>query len=110
MFGASPLRALTRPIKNVVSVHEIPAAPGGGVTCKGVQLTSSVAAIVKMSEKPIESKDKDGKDAPVTLSFGEGVIYLPPDVPVTVISGQRFIYAKSLDKDGVFCAAPIVSA
>ncbi|MGL4443644.1 MAG: hypothetical protein ACRCU1_08465 [Alsobacter sp.] len=109
MLGAAPHRALTRSIKNSVTMVELPSPAPGTATCRYVQLTSSVPALVRLAEKPIETKDKDGKDLPVTLSVGESVIYLPPDVPVTVVSGQRLIYVRSLDKDGIFCAAPLSS-
>ena len=110
MMGAIPSRTITRHIKGGVTMLEFPAPAPGVASCRYVQFTSSVPALVRLSEKPIETKDKDGKDAPVLVNVGgEGVIYLPPDVPMNVVSGQRVIYVRSLDKDGIFCAAPLAS-
>lgn len=109
MLGAIPSRAITRPIKNSVTMVEIPSASAGAATCRYAQFTSSVPALIRLAEKAIEEKDKDGKPIPVAVNAGEGVIYLPPDVPVTVVSGQRVLYVRSLDKDGIFCAAPLAS-
>lgn len=110
MLGAIPSRSITSSIKSSVSMIEFPAPASGSPSCRYVQIMSSVPALVLLSEHPVTpTKDKDGKDTGVLVSMGKGVIYIPPDVPVTVVSGQRIIYVRSLDKEGIFCAAPLAS-
>lgn len=111
MLGISAFRAISTHVKaGATSMIEFPKLQHGAMGNRSVSFVSSAPVLVRMSEHPIESKGKDGKDVLPNVNVGdEGVVYVPANVPLAIASGQRVMYVRALDKDGIFCAAPMVS-
>lgn len=104
-FGVSPHRAITKRInaKTVIQVEPAAMSPGA-VGCKYVHLVSSVPCLVRADEKAAAA------DAKVSIDVGEeGVQYVPADVPVVILGARQVLTVRALERDGVFCAAPMAT-
>ena len=97
LSGIASHRGTVKKVSKEVVQHAI-----DGSGCRCTHVVASVPCLARFDQAPAQGK-------PSLDASGTGVIYIPANVPLSVVGSPTHVTVRALDADGIVSFAPIAS-